>query len=160
MVSSSFPLMRRRACISIGLFRIRWSTRSPSPYPSATLTTFWPWCTPSRIYLFLQVCQTLQYGSIQLMLIFLGFNQAFDGGCNLGWCLLESPSIRLYVIIMDIFSHGISCMLVRIPSIIPIMGSHDWTTSCFTTLFILEYCSWKLSIILQCVSRKLSDACH
>ena len=151
MMSSSFPLMRRWTCISTGFFRIRWSTRIPSPSPSAALTAFWPWCTPSRIYLFLQVCQTLQYGSIQLMLLFLGFNQASHGGCNLRRCPLESLSIRLYVLISitNIFFHGIFCSLVRILSIIPIMVSHDWITSCFTTLFFLGYCFWELSIILQ-----------
>ena len=43
------------------------------------------------------------------MLLFLGFNEASHGGYNLERCPLESPSIRLYVIIsiLDIFSHGI-----------------------------------------------------
>ena len=143
--------MRIITWIPTGFFRIGWSTRSASPSPSAALTAFWPWCTPSRIYLSLQVFQNLQYGSIQLILLFLGFNQASHGGCNLRQCLLESPSIRLYVIIsiMEIFFHGIFYSLVRISGIIPIMGSHDWTTLGFTTLFFLEYCSWKLSIVLQ-----------
>ena len=116
-----------------------------SSSPSTTLTTFWFWCTSSRIYLSLQAYQTLQHGSIQLVLLFLGFNQASHGGCNIWWCLLESPSIRLYVIISnsDIFCYGISCTLVGVLSIISVMGSHDWTTTHFTTLLYLEYFSWR-----------------
>ena len=39
--------------------------------------------TIPRVYLSLQVYQTLQHSSIQLMLLFLGFNQASHGGCNI-----------------------------------------------------------------------------
>ena len=56
MVPSSFSFMRRWTCISIGFFRVRWSTGNPSPFPSAALTAFQSWCTLSRIYLSLQVC--------------------------------------------------------------------------------------------------------
>ena len=94
MVSYSSLFMRRWTCISTGFFGVRRSTGSPSPSPSAALTSFSP-----RVYLPLQICQTLQHGSIQLNLLFLGFNQASHGGCNLGQVLLESPSIRIYVII-------------------------------------------------------------
>ena len=150
MVCYSFPFMRRWTCISTGFFRVRWSTGSPSPPPSVALTAFWTWCTSSRIYLLLQVYQTLQHGSIQLMLLFLGFIQASHGGCNVLRCLLESPSIRLYVIISnsDIFSHRISCTLVGIPSIISIMGSHGWTTTYFTTA-LLGILPLKVTMILQ-----------
>ena len=101
------------------------------PSPSIAFTAFWSFRTSSKIYLSLQVFQTLQHCSIQLMLLFLGFNQASHGGCNISRFVLESPSIRIYVIISitDIFSHGIFCSLLGILSIIPIMGSHDWTAT-------------------------------
>ena len=68
------------------------------------------------------------------MLLFLGFDQASHGGYNIWYFLLESPSIGLYVIIFvtEFFSYGISGMIVRIPSIISIMGSHNWTTTCLS----------------------------
>ena len=78
MVFSSSPFMRRWTCISTGFFIIRWSTRSPSSSHSAALTAFSP-----RVYMPLQICQTLQHGRIQMMLLFLGFNQDSHGGCNI-----------------------------------------------------------------------------
>ena len=77
------------------------------------------------------------------MLLFLGFDQASHGGYNIWWCPLESPSIRLYVIISitAIFSHDIFCSLVGIPNIIPIMGSHDWTTT-----YLPNYTIWDIAL--------------
>ena len=149
MVSSSSPFMRRWACIPTGSFRIRWSTRIPSPSPSAASAAFWPCCISSRVYIFLQVCQTLQYGSIRLMLLFLGFNQASHGGCNFGRCPLESPSIRIYVIIskLNILPHGISHTLVGVPSNLFVLGSHGWTTTYF---YKINYDSAKFVINTIC----------
>ena len=91
----------------------------------------------SIVYLSLQVCQTLQHGNIQLMLLFLSFNQAPHSRCNIQRCLLESPSIRLYVIIpnSDIFPHGISHTLVGVQSIISVMGSHGCTITYFSKIY-------------------------
>ena len=158
MVSLSFSFVRRRTWIPAGFFRVRWSTRSPSPSPSTALTAFWSCGTSSRVYISLQVCRTLQHCSIQLMLLFLGFNQASHGGCNIWQCLLESPSIRLNVIIsiLGILSHGIFCSLVRILSIIPIMGSHNWTTT-YLPATLPGLLPWKVTMTLQCVSNTLLD---
>ena len=52
MVSFSF-LMRRWTFIPAEYFRIRWSTRSPSPSPSVAITGFLTCCISSRVYLFL-----------------------------------------------------------------------------------------------------------
>ena len=83
IVSFSFPFTRIWTCIPAGFFRVRWSTRIPSPSPNAALTTFQSCYTSSRVYLSLQVCQNLQHWSIQLMLLFLRFNQDSHGSCNI-----------------------------------------------------------------------------
>ena len=91
----------------------------------------------------LQVYQTLQHGSIQLMLLFLGFNQASHGGCNIWWCLLESPSIRLYVIISysNIFTHNIFLKLIGVLCIIHVIDSHlGPTKNEFLKLLYAECC--------------------
>ena len=75
MVPLSLSLVRRKAWIPTKFFWVRWSTRSPSSSSFVTtLTTLWFYYTWSKDYLSLQVCQTLQHSSIQLMLLFLGFN--------------------------------------------------------------------------------------
>ena len=43
--------------------------------------------------------------------------------------------------ITDIFSYGISRTLVRIPSIISIMGSHNWTTT-----YLPKCTTWNTSL--------------
>ena len=87
---------RWRAWISIGFFRIKWPTGRPfqsipsvvgsppgdmGPFTGISLVTnfssFWISCLIPRVYLSLDVCQTLQYSCIYPILIFLSLKHPF-----------------------------------------------------------------------------------